>query len=248
MARWPLQLPGTELDSGTHLSISARLSRFSCPALLQERGTLAALSVLCPAIQQWFYFISGASAPTLLGCLLGQGQDFKGVAGSRQLHPTVTSSSGPSAGAEEEEMSLVSPPVCPDSSSAQFTSLPSLSLPSFPGTSSCPYIHIPYKPPVLAISASLAATEARGSSLCPRGWGSRRISVLVRTYRGSNWPRTSWDSFRSSWSRGPWWARGPRGTLDPRLSLFTLQFVKQELQQAQQTLHTTSPRAQGRPA
>lgn len=93
------------------------------------------------------------------------------------------------------------------------------------------YLHTPTfsaSLPSVAISASLEATEARGNSLSPRGWGSR-IWVLVRTYRGSNWPRTSWDSFRSSWSSGPWWTRGPRGTLDPCLSLFTLQFVKQEL-------------------
>lgn len=60
--------------------------------------------------------------------------------------PGVTSSLGPSAGAEEEEMSLVSPTVCPDSSSTQCTSPPSLSLPSFPGTSSSPHIHILCKP------------------------------------------------------------------------------------------------------
>lgn len=62
--------------------------------------------------------------------------------------PRVNFSQGPSAGAEEEEMSLVSPTVCPDSSSAQFTSLPSPSLPSFPRTSSSPHTHILCKPPV----------------------------------------------------------------------------------------------------
>lgn len=100
----------------------------------------------------------------------------------------------------------------------------------------------------VAILASEEATKARENFLCPRERGSRRV-FCNWTYRRPNWPRLSWGSFGSSWSSGPGWARGPRGTLDSRLSLFTLRFIKTRgYQQAEQTLHTTTPRAQGRSA
>lgn len=101
---------------------------------------------------------------------------------------------------------------------------PSLLLPLLSGN-----FFLPAHPHPLQIScpclSSEEAIKARGKHLCPRERGSRRL-LCNWTYRWPYWPGLSWGSFGSSWSSGPWWARGPRRTLDSCLSLFTLRFVK----------------------
>ena len=58
---------GAEMVSGTHLSISARLPRFSSSALLQERSMLACSIPCCLAID---CILKCASLFVLLDCLL----------------------------------------------------------------------------------------------------------------------------------------------------------------------------------
>lgn len=145
-----------------------------CPVARERYMSRIFCPVPCHLAMVLFYKRCFCSRPPWL--LAGTGTGLQ--RGGRQhdnYTPGVTSSLGPSAGAEEEEMSLVSPTVCPDSSSTQCTSPPSSHSPSSPellplhtSTFSASLLSV-------AISASPEATGGRGNSLCSRGWGNRRI-------------------------------------------------------------------------